>query len=102
MVNFRWTKPWTTQYSATGLSCDATTRLAHEVGDARLFVVVELEEALAPLLPVEVLDLLELLQVAQLVLEAAVALPRHHPHVPPLVPQRLRARVLDALLLLRD
>ena len=77
------------------------TCLAHEVCDARLLVVVELEEALAPLLPVEVLDLLELLQVAQLVLEAAVALPRHHPHVPPLVPQRLRARVLDALLLLR-
>ena len=39
------------------------TRLAHEVGDARLLVVVELEEPLAPLVPVEVLDLLELLPV---------------------------------------
>ena len=71
--------------------------LAHEVGDPGLLVVVELEEALAPLLPVEVLHVLELVEVAQLVLEPPVPLPRHHPHVPPLVPEGLGARVLDAL-----
>jgi len=50
---------------------------------------VVLEEALAPFLPVEVLDLLELLEVAELVLKPAVALPGHHPDVTPLVPECL-------------
>ena len=59
-----------------------------------------LEVALAPLLPVEVLDLLQLLQVEQLVLEPPVALPGHHPDVSPLVPQGLGPRVLNAALAL--
>lgn len=79
-------------------SVGVLVELAHEVRDAGLLVVVVLEEALPPLVPVEVLDLLELLEVAELVLEPAVPLPGHHPDVAPLVPQRLGARVLDALL----
>ena len=74
------------------------THLSHEVGDARLLVVVVLEVLLPPRLPVEVLDLLELLEVVELVLESPVPLPGHHPDVSPLVPERLGPRVLDASL----
>ena len=74
-------------------------KLPEEVLDAGLLVVVKLEVALTPLLPVKVLDLLELLEVVELVTEAPVALPGHHPDVAPLVPERLGARVLDAAVL---
>ena len=77
-------------------------QLPEQVRHPRLFVVVVLEESLPPLVPVEVLDLLQLLQVAQLVLEATVALPSHHPDVTPLVPEGLGPRVLDALVLTAD
>ena len=72
-------------------------QFAEEVLDARLLVVVVLEVALAPILPVEVLDLLKLLEVVQLVLQPPVALPCHHPDMPPLVPESLGPWVLDAL-----
>ena len=42
------------------------------------------------------LDLLKLLEVVKLVLQPPVALPCHHPDMPPFVPQGLGPRVLDA------
>ena len=71
-------------------------QLAEEVLDARLFVVVVLEVTLSPVLPVEVLDLFKLLKVVKLVLQPPVALPCHHPDMPPFVPKGLGPRVLDA------
>lgn len=73
--------------------------LSHEIRDTGLLVVVELEEPLAPFLPVEVLDLLKLLQVAKLVLEPPVPFPGHHPDMAPLVPEGLGTGILDTLLL---
>ena len=77
-------------------------QLAEQVRHSGLLVVVVLQEALSPLVPVEVLDLLQLLEVAQLVLQPAVAFPSHHPYMAPFVPQSLGPWVLDALILTAD
>ncbi len=80
------------------VSVDVFIEFPEEVSHPGLLIVVVLEEPLSPLVPVEVLNSLKLLQVVQLVLEPAVALPGHHPHVAPFIPQGLGARILDALL----
>ena len=84
------------------LPCEVTVhvlvQLAEEVGDPGLLVVVVLEEAFSPLLPVEMLDLLQLLEISQFVLESTIALPGHHPNVTPFVPESLGPRVLDAMI----
>lgn len=63
--------------------------LAEQIRQARLFVVHELEETLAPLLPAELPDAFQVLEVQEVIVQAALAFPRQHPYVAPLVPQEL-------------
>ena len=60
--------------------------LAEEVGEPRLLVVHELEEALPPVVPREVGQALLLLEVPQVLLEPPLALPGREPdRAPPVV-----------------
>ena len=84
------------EFVSRTVTITVVVQLAEEVLDTRLFVVVVFEVTLSPILPVEVLDLFKLLQVVKLVLQPPVALPCHHPDMPPFVPKGLGSWVLDA------
>merc|ERR1719330_8443 len=84
------------EFVSRTVTITVVVQLAEEVLDTRLFVVVVFEVTLSPILPVEVLDLFKLLKVVKLVLQPPVALPCHHPDMPPFVPKGLGSRVLDA------
>lgn len=65
---------------------------AEQIRQARLFVVHELEESFAPVVPAELTNALHVLQVHQVFVQTTLALPRQHPNVTPLVPKLMGAR----------
>lgn len=74
-------------------------QLAEQVRHPGLFVVVVLQEAFAPIVPIEVLDLFQLLQVVQFLFETTIPFPGHHPDMTPFLPKSLGTRILVVMTL---